>query len=236
MKELYGDAILPFLKEVGYRYEIIFDKAIKLKNAKTYVKPIKKIKKVIDLASYLQNIEADIFINTAVKLIKDGIKVITKHDSLIFDMKYIDVVFDEIKKGYKRVLNVEIKKHHLHINKYYNERNTIPFSKTLNKKDITIKIDVKQEMKERKSEIQTTVQQYVNHSEKQKKINHAEIKKKTGKTDLTVYTFINKRSGETFTGIKSEFAKRYKIDRSTLNKVIKGVRKSIKGWTVFKKA
>ena len=61
--------------------------------------------------------------------------------------------------------------------------------------------------------------------------NQSEIQRSVGNTDLTEYTFIHK-DGSTFTGIKSDFASKFNLDKKNLNKVITGKSKSIKGWSL----
>ena len=63
---------------------------------------------------------------------------------------------------------------------------------------------------------------------------NSEIQKSIGNTNMTVYKFRNDKLNLEFTGIKSEFIKKYNLDRGSINKLIKGKIKSSKGWKCMK--
>jgi len=47
-----------------------------------------------------------------------------------------------------------------------------------------------------------------------------------------IYTFSHLVTGEEFTGTKCDFYTKYKLDKSTVRRVIKGTFKTVKGWTL----
>jgi len=60
------------------------------------------------------------------------------------------------------------------------------------------------------------------------------MSKKVSETlkDKTIYTFININTNETFTGIRFDFYTKYNLCEGNVSDVIKGKRKSVKGWSL----
>jgi len=156
-------------------------------------------------AAFLQDLEAMIFISAAIELIYNNIDVITKHDSLMFNPDNYEIVKATLDRYYKL--------------------NNINF----------FKIETEQEGGLQHSLFEKPNVDVINdnsdHSSIQKQIDHSSIQKQIGNTDLTVYTFIHS-SGESFTGIKSVFIKSFNLDRKSVNKVISGIVKQTKGWSI----
>jgi|ERR1035437_812491 group I intron endonuclease len=56
----------------------------------------------------------------------------------------------------------------------------------------------------------------------------------TWNKDFTMFNFLNQATAETFTGIKSDFIKRYKLRKKSVYDLIKGIQQSYKGWIVIR--
>ena len=163
------------------------------------------------LSNKLQTFEASIWVTAFNKLSKNGIHCIIKHDAILFKQEDEYDVLSEVIKQYK-INGLTINKRN--IDKYLDINiNTKRIDKPFVKPTLIIIDDFETEYKETQTEIQT------------------EIQRSVGNTDLTEYTFIHK-DGSTFTGIKSDFASKFNLDKKNLNKVITGKSKSIKGWSL----
>lgn len=68
--------------------------------------------------------------------------------------------------------------------------------------------------------------------EHNRKVGLANRGKPNGRTNRTQVTFVNNLSGEVFIGIKIDFCKTYKIDPRKAYDLLKGNRKTHKGWSV----
>lgn len=61
-------------------------------------------------------------------------------------------------------------------------------------------------------------------------LDKSEISKSIGNTNMAIYKFRNDKLKLEFAGIKSEFINKYKLNRGSIDKLIKGKIKSSKGW------
>lgn len=188
MKKLFGNVIDYLLNKVGTR--IVF-----IEKYVNYIDGFKfqmlKTKEISNLARYLQNLEAKIWLKTAVKLIKKGILAVSKHDSIIVQTKHLKTAVKAIKDEYN-----------------YNGFNIT--DKNLNIFDGGIN-----EFKFIQPEVKVI---YIRDDLIQQN------------TNLTKMTFFNKKTGETFIGIISDFRKKYSLDKTGVRRLSNGSRKSFKNW------
>lgn len=160
------------------------------------------------LASKLQEMEASVWLKAFNNLNEMGINCLPKHDSLLFKEKDAHPVLMAVIDAYEAIgLIISQFDYKKYLEITYRFGSKFEFEKP----EIIILDDFKTEESEIQSEIQSGIVQM--------------------NTDFTQYSFESDK-GDSFKGLKSEFVKKYNLDKSAINKMINGKRKSVKGWVL----